>query len=183
MKIKNALRLIAVGFIFTLININVTFNGIQVNFTPDFIGWILIAVACAMMKGYTSRNPFYIGGAILLALCDATVLAVELLRPKLDITMYKTGISLFSIFYIFLLLGKIYEIGKDRNYKSIASIRVLKYVYLIVYIIFQSATLAGHYLPVNVLAIVFSISGIAALITAVATAFVLLKMSVMIDEE
>ena len=182
MKIKNGLRLIAIGFIFTLVNINITFDQTQINIMPDFIGWILIGAASVMLKEYTKKNPFYLIGAILLALCDAAILVVRLVLPKLDISIYETGVSLFSILYIFLLLSKLEKIGKDKGYNDVNSVRILKYVYLIVYLIFQALTFAADLLPIRVLAVLFSISGIAALVTAIATAFVLFKMSIQIDE-
>ncbi len=181
MKIKNGLRLIAIGFIFTLVNINITFDKTQINIMPDFIGWILIAAASIILKEYTKKNPFYLIGAILLAISDAAFMIIELAFPKLNISIYQTAASLFSIFYIFLLLRKIEKIGKDKGYNDVASVRILRYVYVIVYLIFQALTLAADYLPVKVLAVLFSISGIAALVTAIATAFVLFKMSILIE--
>ncbi len=181
MKIKNGLRLIAIGFIFTLVNINITFDKTQINIMPDFIGWILIAAASVFLKDYTKKNPFYLVGAILLAVCDVAFTVIEVGWPKLDVDLYKTGVSLFSILYIFLLLGKLEKVGKDKSYNDVTSVRILKYVYVIVYLIFQALTFAADYLPVKVLEVLFSISGIAALVTAIATAFVLFKMSILIE--
>jgi hypothetical protein len=100
----------------------------------------------------------------------------------MDITIYKTGVSVLTIIYVFALLTLIEKIGKDKEYKDAGSIRILKYVYLIVFILFQAMTFAASYLPVNVLAFIVSISGLTALVTAIITAVVLFRMSILMED-
>ena len=182
MNIKKGIRLIAIGFLFTLININVTVNEHVINFMPDFVGWILIGIACTKLDDYVKGKPFYMIGAILLGICNLAIALVTLFLPKMDITIYKTGVSVLTIIYVFALLTLIEKIGKDKGYKDAGSIRILKYVYLIVFILFQAMTFAASYLPVNVLAFIVSISGLTALVTAIITAVVLFRMSILMED-
>lgn len=181
MNIKTAIRLIAVGFIFTLVNVNVTIGTSQINFTPDFIGWILICYACTKLGDYIKGKAYFTIGAILLAIIDIAILVVGIFFPKFDLTWYTSGASLLSVIYIFLLLGLLEKIGKDKKYSDTASIRILKYVYLTVFCIFQALAFASDLIPIEILKVLIGISGGAALITALITAYVLVKMSLLID--
>ena len=181
MDIRKTIRLIAVGFIFTLVNINITFNQTQVNIMPDFIGWALITIACFNLGDYVKGKPFYSAGATLMTVFEFVIMIVSLLYPKYDLGIYKTAVSLLAMIYIFLLLTLLEKIGRDKGYNDTASIRILKYVYVIVFLIFQALTLAASYLPASVITILLSISGLAALVTAIATAYVLIKMSILIQ--
>ena len=49
MNIQKALTFIAFGFLFTLLNININ----SINFTPSFIGWILLFLAYDNLGTYT----------------------------------------------------------------------------------------------------------------------------------
>ena len=104
MNIKKGIRLIAIGFLFTLININVTVNEHVINIMPDFVGWILIGIACTKLGDYVKGKPFYMIGAILLGICNLAIALVTLFLPKMDITIYKTGVSVLTIIYVFALL-------------------------------------------------------------------------------
>ena len=41
MDLRKGLSYVAFGFLFTLINFNLTVNGQAISITPNFIGWIL----------------------------------------------------------------------------------------------------------------------------------------------
>ena len=111
MNIKKGIRLIAIGFLFTLININVTVNEHVINIMPDFVGWILIGIACTKLGDYVKGKPFYMIGAILLGICNLAIALVTLFLPKMDITIYKTGVSVLTIIYVFALLTLIEKIA------------------------------------------------------------------------
>ncbi len=184
MKLKRTILLIAIGFIITLVNINVRINSsLEVNFLPDFIGWLLIAYACSRLGRYVRKKPFYLIVPVLLGFADLGIMMLKLLLPKYDLSIAESIVSLFSIIFIFALLSLLEKVGKDNGYGDIASIRILKYVYLISYLIFQSLALSSAFIPFKVLSVLLSVSGGAALLTAILTAYVLVKMAVLIDRE
>ena len=57
MNLRKGLTLIAFGFLFTLIDLNLTLNGKTLNVTPDFIGWILMYLAIDNLGDYADRKP------------------------------------------------------------------------------------------------------------------------------
>ncbi|MBQ6334601.1 MAG: hypothetical protein IJI46_06000 [Erysipelotrichaceae bacterium] len=183
MKLNQGIRLIAIGFLFTIINLNITTTSNTINVTPDFIGWLLIAAGLTKMKEYTRRKPYYLGGAVLLTLITIALWLTAIIFPKFDLRYYEVGASLITGLYIFILLGLLAKIAKDHGSRHAHNLRVLRYAYLIVYILFQAIELTAIYLPLNVLSIITLIAGTAALVIAVATAIVLFKLSFDLEKE
>ena len=93
------------------------------------------------------------------------------------------SISFLSVshLYILLLLGLLQKIGRDYGSVHTGNLGVLKIVYLVVYILFQAVSLFIDTLPLEVLSIILTIAGGAALVTAIITCIILFKMSVEIE--
>ena len=176
MELKKRIRLIAVGFIFTLININVNTGRMTINIMPDFLGWLIIAIACAK-KDENMKNPMYTIGAVILSLCEAALLVYRIVYPKRDIALYTSAISFISLIYVFPLLTRIEKIAKKNGYDKVSSLRILKYLYTITYILTIALGLAQNLLPADLLAILLTICGLIVLAVAVLTIVVLFGMS------
>ena len=50
MNIKKAISLAAFGFMFVLVDFNLTLDGHTICVTPDFVGWILFYLAYQQVK-------------------------------------------------------------------------------------------------------------------------------------
>ena len=67
MDIKKGISYVAFGFLFTLININLTFNGATVNIVPDFLGWILFFLAYDKLGSYMENRVYLKWGFLIMA--------------------------------------------------------------------------------------------------------------------
>ena len=181
MKIKKGIRLIAVGFLFTLVNLNITSGSYKINVTPDFVGWILIFFGCGMLGEYVRRRPYYQIGAFLLAVLSAGLWIAELVNPDLDVKYIELAATLITTLYIFILLGLLQKIARDSNSSYTGSLGILKFAYLAVYVLFQAASYFINVLPLELLSVILTIAGAAALVTAVITCIVLFRLSFEIE--
>ena len=183
MKIKKGIRLIAIGFLFTLVNLNLTANNYKINVTPDFIGWILIFFGCGMLGDYVKGNPVYKWGAFLLAVLSAGLWVIDLINPDLgfDVHYLEIALTLITTLYIVLLLGLLQKISRDYGSAHTGNLGVLKIVYLVVYLLFQALSLFIDTLPLEVLSVIVAIAGGAALITAIVTCIILFRLSFEIE--
>ena len=57
-SLKRGLSFVAFGFLFTLVNLNLTLNGTTVNVIPDFIGWALLFRAYDMLGHYMDGKNY-----------------------------------------------------------------------------------------------------------------------------
>lgn len=183
MNIKKGIRLIALGFLFTLVNVNLTSGNTKINITPDFIGWIMIFFGCGMLGDYVKGKPWYKWGAFLLAILSAALWVTELIDFNLnfDVKYLEIGTTVATTLYILLILGLLQKIGKDYGSALTGNLGVLKIVYLVVYILFQAVSLFIDTLPLEVLSIILTIAGGAALVTAIITCIILFRMSIEIE--
>ena len=143
---------------------------------PDFLGWLIIAIACAK-KDKDMKNPLYTIVAIILSLCEAALLVYQIIYPKKDIMLYSSALSCIELIYVFFLLSRIEKIGKKHGYDKVASLRILKDVYVIIYIITIALGLSQNLLPADILSIVMMVCGLIVLLVAVLTIVVLFRMS------
>ena len=63
----------AFGFLFTLINLNLTLNGKTLNITPDFIGWILFFLAFDRLGSYVKGKEYLKWMSLVLAILSAAL--------------------------------------------------------------------------------------------------------------
>ena len=121
MKLRKGLTLIAFGFLFTLIDLNLTLNGKTLNVTPDFIGWILMYLAIDNLGDYADRKPIlkldYLLLAVLsliqriLAVYDRNVKIIGLIKSQSD-TMANGIVD---------LLGMIQTANSEKNSTDVSS--------------------------------------------------------------
>ena len=183
MSIKKGIRLIAIGFVFTLINLNLKFNAQSINIMPDFIGWFIIAFAFSYMGSFKKGSGWLKWGSILLGLISAGLLVAEYVLPKYDLSLYKSGASILEALIIFFLLSYLEKIGRACGSNCTGDLKILKYVYLVVYIIFQALSLCVGFLPIDLYATLVSLCGVIALLTAIITALVLFRFAATLELE
>ena len=178
MKVKRGIRLIAVGFLITLVNLNITSGSYKINITPDFVGWILIFIGCGLLGDYVRRRPYYQIGAFLLAMINLALYIIDLIKFDFDYLHYiEIGTTVFTTLYIFILLGLLQKIGKDNGFAHTNSLGVLKFAYIFIYVLFEVLSLFLNDLPLELLSVIMTIAGGAALVVAIVTCILLFRLS------
>ncbi|MCR5795848.1 MAG: hypothetical protein K6G61_10950 [Solobacterium sp.] len=188
MNIKKGISCVAFGFLFTLVNINLTLNGFTVNVMPDFIGYLLLFLAFGQFGSYAEGREFLKWCFLLLAVVTAGVWGSSILRPELAMPAWlTTAVAAVSACAMFLLFGIIEKIAGDFNSPQEQTVGWLKYVNVILYAAFfftsvnlgrdiaSGAHEAGSAFQ-TYLGVLASVMGAAALVFAVITAFVLFKL-------
>ena len=68
MNIKKGISYVAFGFLFTLVNFNLTINSVSICVTPDFIGWLLFFLAFDKLGTYISDKSYMKWNALVMSL-------------------------------------------------------------------------------------------------------------------
>ena len=103
MDIKKGISYIAFGFLFTLLNINLNFNGTSINITPDFVGWILMFLAFDHLGQYVENKGYLKWIALILAILTGVIWVYGLVKPELSIDTVKTVVSFAGVVFMFIL--------------------------------------------------------------------------------
>lgn len=183
MNLKKGLSLVAFGFLFTLVNLNLTFNGSSLNVMPDFVGWILFFLAIDPLGDYAADKKYLKWAALVLAVFTAAFWILDLAKPELDPGLVKTVVSVAETVYMFLLFGVLEKIAHDFASPLEGSIRTLK--------ILNVALIAG-FVVIGLLAAAngsmaltgtAAVLGVAALVAAIVTMVTLFKLKREIAEK
>ena len=183
MNIKKALSFIAFGFMFTLIDLNLTFNGTSINVTPDFIGWILIFISLGYLGDYVSDKAYLKVVALLIAVCSAAIWLAGIVKPEINIDIFKTIMGLVEAVFMFIFFGVIENIAKDYNSTRTGTITMLKWFNICSYLIVAVVALIYSKIKIEIAAPIFLIAGLIALVCAIITMFVLFGLRKEISEK
>ena len=188
MNIKKALSLVAFGFLFTLVNINLTLNGTSLNVTPDFIGWILLFLAMGKLGSYAEGKQGLKWIFKILAVVTAAVWVMGIVSPWIELSFYaKLAINVVETIGLFILFGIMEKVAEDNGSERRSTLRILKYLNLFLFIalnvvgvVLQGAILGGNITGSNAAQSpyiwLFTLIGVAALVCAIITAVVLFKL-------
>ncbi|MBQ2509548.1 MAG: hypothetical protein II529_01870 [Erysipelotrichaceae bacterium] len=182
MNIKKALSYAAFGFMFTLININLTLNSLTVNITPNFIGWILLFVGFDKFGKYVENKKYLKVLSLILIVLSAALWAIDLFRLDLPVTIVKVVTNVLSAIYIFGLFTILTRVAEDYHSTHADTIRYLKYINVILFLLLSILGLVADRLSIPVLAIIFAILGILALVSAIISMVVLFRLRKEINE-
>ena len=130
MDIKKGISYIAFGFLFTLLNINLNFNGTSINITPDFVGWILMFLAFDHLGQYVENKGYLKWIALILAILTGVIWVYGLVKPELSIDTVKTVVSFAGVVFMFILFGVLEEVARDKApiyVKNISMLKILGY--------------------------------------------------------
>ncbi len=183
MNLKKGLSLVAFGFLFTLVNLNLTFNGSSVNIMPDFVGWILFFQAIDPLGDYAADKKYLKWAALVLAVFAAAFWLLEIAMPELDPGLMKTLVSVAEAVYMFLLFGVLEKIAHDYGSQREGSIRTLKILNLA---LFAGFVVIGLLAAVNgslALTGTAAVLGVAFLVAAIVTMVTLFKLKREIAEK
>ena len=183
MDLRKGLSFVAFGFLFTLVNFNLTFNGATVNVIPDFLGWILLFLAFDKLGTYVSDQKYLKWISLILIILSGAAWIFEIAKPELEIGILKTAVTVLSAVYMFLLFDSLERIARDYGSSREDTVRMLKIINPILLIGFVVAgTLAGSNGSNSLLGIT-AILGVCALAAAIVTAVVLFQLRKDISEE
>ena len=177
MDLKKALTYVAIGFLFTLINLNITIGTITINFTPDFVGWILFFLAFDKLGSYVEGKTYLKWMALVLAIISTAIWVLELARQQLDISILSTIVSLVSLIYLFIFLGVLEKIAADQGSNTASTLHMLKYVNAFLDVAFVVvAVITGFNQNNQVLIMVTALLGALALVSAVFICLTLFRL-------
>ena len=182
MNIKKALSYAAFGFMFTLVNINLTFDTLTVNVTPDFIGWILLYVGFDKFGTYVENKKYLKALSLILIILSAGLWAIDLFRLDLPLTIVKVVANVLSAIYIFGLFTILTKVADDYHSAHADTIRYLKYINVVLFLLLSILGLVADRLSIPVLAAVFAVLGILALVSAIISMVVLFRLRKEINE-
>ena len=135
MDIKKGLSYVAFGFMFTLINVNFTFESGTVNLMPDFVGWILFFLAYDKLGTYVSDKQYLKWLSLVLACVNGAVWAAELFNPELNLGILNTVVGACQAFYMFMLFEALINIAGDFNSVRTEKLNTLRYFNLCIVIV------------------------------------------------
>ena len=177
MDLKKALTYVAIGFLFTLINLNITIGTITINFTPDFVGWILFFLAFDKLGSYVEGKTYLKWMALVLAIISTAIWVLELAKQQLDISILSTIVSLVSLIYLFIFLGVLEKIAADQGSNTASTLHMLKYVNAFLDVAFVVvAVITGFNQNNQVLIMVTALLGALALVSAVFICLTLFRL-------
>ena len=177
MDIKKALKITAFGFMFTLINLNLTLNGHTLNVMPDFIGWILLFIAFDKFGKYKDSMPWMKWMAAVIAVASLIQWVLGIAKPELDIRYLITCTEIAAAVYNFLFFGILIHVAEDMNSMYTERLGFLRYFNAVIYAALAALSLVASPANVAFIAMAVLILGLAALIAAIITMFTLFKLS------
>ena len=176
MDIKKGITFVAFGFLLTLVNFNLTINGFTVNIFPDFLGWICIYLAFDKLGTYISDKKYMKWAAMILAVVSCAVWVIDTFMKTIDIKMVNYAVNLVAAVYMFILLGVVIKVARDRGSARADTINILRFINLFVFVILTVLSAVANRMSVDVLVPVVAIVGVIAIVAAIITAVTLFAL-------
>ena len=175
MNIKKGLTLVAIGFLFVLVNFNLTLNGFKINVTPDFIGWILLTMAFYQLGSYVTGRKYFVYISLIMAIISGAYWVLQTFKPELlpAFDVIKIFMNIMDAIYMFVLFGVLKEIAHDYGSKREDAITTLRYINLAVNVAFAVLSAVATRMSIETLAAIVSIAGIIGLVAAIISAITL----------
>lgn len=176
MDIKKGLSYVAFGFLFVLVNINLTLNGGTLNVMPDFVGWILFFLAFDLLGVYVSDKVYLKWIPLVLIILTGAIWLLSIVKPELDTSILSTIAAVISAVYMFILFGALEKIARDYGTKYESTIRTLKIINLVLYLFLALSAIFFTMSKDASMALLFMLLGVVALVAAIVTAVVLFRL-------
>ena len=176
MNLKKGLSLVAFGFLFTLVDLNLTLNGSTLNVMPDCIGWFLLFLAIDCLGDFAADKKYLKWSALVLAVFTAAFWLLDIARPELTPGLLKTLVSVAEAVYMFLLFGVLEKIAHAYAPQHEGTIRTLKILNVALIAGFIATGLLASARESTALVGTAAVLGFAALVAAVVTMFTLFKL-------
>ncbi len=173
--LKKGISYVAFGFLFTLVNVNLNFQSGTLNIAPDWVGWILFFFAYVLLGEYVAGKPYLRWIPLVMVILTGAVWILNLAKPELDISILTLITGIISAAYMFVLFGVLETIGRDYDSWHTETIRTLKFVNLIAYLVSLLFILLARVTASAAVAGAFLIVGVVMIVAAIVTLVVLLK--------
>ncbi len=168
-SIRKGLSFVAFGFLFTLVNINLSFTTGDAHYTlnimPDFIGWTLFFLAYGKLGSYVQDKPYLKWIAFIMIILTATLWIVGFMSHSASITVLQSVTSILGSIYMFLLFGSLEAIADHYGSSKASLLSFLRYANLAVGCILLLLSLLK--VDLSVYAVVGTMGLVLAIITAV----------------
>ena len=180
-SIKKGILYTALGFLFTLVNINLNFGSLTVNVMPDFIGWILILMALGKLGDYVESKSYLKYLAIGLIVINAVTWGLSIVMPDTNIWWLNTVIELISTIFIFIYFDSLRQVAEDAGSIYTDQLTFLRWVHVAVYLASAIITVfAGRLTPEDINAANAALIlgfGVVAIVVAIWTLIILFKLN------
>ncbi|MBR0373475.1 MAG: hypothetical protein IJH91_02970 [Mogibacterium sp.] len=180
MELKKGLTFVAVGFLLTLVNLNLNFNGRSVNVMPAFVGWILLLLANYKLGDYVNDRSYLKILAPIMVVMTSAIYVMEFVMPGKALTTMQSIVPFVSTLYTFFLCGALEKVAQDYKSPRGATLHLLKYMDLALVFVMNGLALLLLAIKstkaVGVLAMVVLFLAIAALFVAIALVVALFRL-------
>lgn len=173
MNIKKAISLAAFGFMFVLVDFNLTLDGHTICVTPDFVGWILFYLSYDKLGEYISDKPVLKYLPLIMVILSGAIWVLDIVKPDADIFLLKPLANILSAVFMFLFFGVLENVAEDCGSTRTGSLRMLKYLNLACEIVLSVIGLLAKALDLRLVATLFLVVGLIAIGSAIATMFTL----------
>ncbi len=182
-NIKKGISYIAFGFLFTLVNINLTISGTEINIMPDCVGWILFFLAIDELGEYSAGKTYLKWISLVLAIFTGAFWILGIMMPETDLSVFRSAVNLVSAFCIFMILGIVEMIAMDYGSRRAGTIGFLRWFSMIIFLALSVlGLLALRVIPIEPASIIVAVLGAAAIIAAIITLFTLFGLRREINE-
>ena len=170
MDLKKGLSFVAFGFLFTLVNFNLTFPSGTVNIMPDFVGWILLTMAFAMLGTYTEDKAILKVLSIIMIVVSGALWALDFISTNFDDYWIKLTGNILSAVYMFILLGCLEKVSSDYGSDKGITLRTLKILTVVINVVLILIALLSRFASLEIIVPAVAVVGVVALVTAVVLA-------------
>ena len=176
MSIKKGMSLIAFGFLFTLVNINLNFGDKSVNIIPDCVGWILLYLSLDEIGKYAEGKAYLKWCTLALTVITGARWIYDFIFPYNPLSVLSGIISVVEAITIFTLLGIVEKIAVDYGSRKAETIHILKYFSLAGIVIIGLVEIFGTLANLRNLVLVVTALGVVMLVTAIIIAVTLFQI-------
>lgn len=133
-NIKKGISYTAIGFLFTLVNINLNFGGAIVNIMPSFVGWILLLLAIGKLGTYTEGKPYLKWIAIAGIVVSAVEFALGIVMPDTKLWYVTAAMNLISVAFIFGYFESLAALALDIGSVYGDTLNILRWLHAAFYL-------------------------------------------------
>ena len=176
MDLRKGLSYTAFGFLFVLVNFNLTAGNRTVNIMPEFVGWILLTLAIDRLGKYTENRRYLKVIATVMLVYTAAEWLLNITRPGLNLSMFRTVANILGAVFDFVIFLSLEEIARDFGSPRESSIRTLRIMMLVLNIAIVAIVPLYNVLKLEIFALLFTVLGVVALVAAIVSLFVIFKL-------
>ena len=172
-NIRRGLTFVAVGFLFTLVNVTVN----NVNVTPNFVGWLLFFLAYPCLEKHAEGKEYLKWASLIIMIITLVRWVLDITHLVGDTSTLDTIVGIASEIFMFILFGILENVANYYNRADFAGkLRRLKYMNLVFYIVFAVSVIVYSFNQSTLIAGIALISGLIELILAIIICVTLFKL-------